>query len=112
MEEGGHNEEHIIVSEKDGHRDSGYEEPVFSKEEDVGYQSPAQALVGSTPPDGGLRAWLVVIGAWCTSVCSFGWINSTFLSYMALASLKGLSKLTIGKNQVLGRSRIITKLRF
>lgn len=29
------------------------------------------------PPDGGLVAWLVVLGAWCTSFCSFGWLNST-----------------------------------
>jgi hypothetical protein len=27
-------------------------------------------------PDGGAAAWLVVFGAWCTSFCSFGWINS------------------------------------
>jgi hypothetical protein len=27
-------------------------------------------------PDGGTVAWLVVLGAWCTSFCSFGWINS------------------------------------
>jgi hypothetical protein len=27
-------------------------------------------------PDGGMVAWLVVLGAWCTSLCSFGWINS------------------------------------
>lgn len=27
-------------------------------------------------PDGGLAAWLVVLGAWCTSFCSFGWLNS------------------------------------
>jgi hypothetical protein len=31
-----------------------------------------------TPPDGGLTAWLVVVGAWCTSFCSFGWVNSKF----------------------------------
>jgi hypothetical protein len=30
-------------------------------------------------PDGGLKAWLVVLGAWCTAFCSFGWLNSTFL---------------------------------
>lgn len=77
-EDGGHNEQHIIVSEKGVNRNSGHEERIFSKEEEAGYQSPIQAPVGSTPPDGGLRAWLVVIGAWCTSVCSFGWINSTF----------------------------------
>lgn len=27
-------------------------------------------------PDGGLAAWMVVFGAWCTSFCSYGWINS------------------------------------
>ncbi|KAK2017351.1 major facilitator superfamily transporter [Colletotrichum eremochloae] len=31
---------------------------------------------GSDAPDGGLVAWLVVLGAWCTSFCSFGWVNS------------------------------------
>ena len=37
-------------------------------------------------PDGGLAAWTVVLGAWCTSFCSYGWLNSKsispfFLSY-------------------------------
>ena len=27
-------------------------------------------------PDGGLTAWLVVLGAWCASFCTFGWVNS------------------------------------
>ncbi|KAK1999418.1 major facilitator superfamily transporter [Colletotrichum falcatum] len=31
---------------------------------------------GSDAPDGGLVAWSVVLGAWCTSFCSFGWVNS------------------------------------
>ncbi|KAK7418598.1 hypothetical protein QQZ08_011182 [Neonectria magnoliae] len=31
---------------------------------------------GSDAPDGGAAAWLVVLGAWCTSFCSFGWLNS------------------------------------
>lgn len=26
-------------------------------------------------PDGGLKAWLVVSGAFCCLFCSFGWIN-------------------------------------
>lgn len=26
-------------------------------------------------PDGGLQAWLVVSGAFCCLICSFGWIN-------------------------------------
>lgn len=29
-------------------------------------------------PDGGAAAWLCVLGAWCTSICSFGWINSSY----------------------------------
>lgn len=27
-------------------------------------------------PDGGLDAWLVILGNWCTSFVTFGWINS------------------------------------
>ena len=27
-------------------------------------------------PDGGLTAWLVILGSWCVLFCSFGWINS------------------------------------
>lgn len=26
-------------------------------------------------PDGGVEAWLVVLGGWCCLFCSFGWIN-------------------------------------
>ena len=26
-------------------------------------------------PDGGLQAWLVVVGGFCAIFCSFGWIN-------------------------------------
>lgn len=31
---------------------------------------------GSDAPDGGLRAWLMVLGTWCVAFCSFGWLNS------------------------------------
>lgn len=31
-------------------------------------------------PDGGLEAWLVVLGAWCASFCGYGWINSESFS--------------------------------
>ncbi len=34
-------------------------------------------------PDGGLAAWLVVLGAWCASFCSFGWLNSMSSSFYA-----------------------------
>ena len=29
----------------------------------------------SDPPDSGLKAWSVVLGAWCCLFASFGWIN-------------------------------------
>ena len=30
-------------------------------------------------PDGGLEAWMVVLGAFCCMFCSFGWINCNFV---------------------------------
>lgn len=41
-------------------------------------------------PDGGKTAWLVVLGAWCVSFCSYGWINSigTFQAYYQSGPLK------------------------
>jgi hypothetical protein len=41
-------------------------------------------------PDGGMVAWLVVLGAWCTSFCSFGWINS--MSWSILDMFTNLRK--------------------
>lgn len=36
----------------------------------------ATKLEDSGPPDGGTAAWTVVLGAWCCSFSSPGWINS------------------------------------
>ncbi len=30
------------------------------------------------PPDGGTAAWLAVLGAWCCSFSSPGWVNSKY----------------------------------
>lgn len=50
---------------------SGGEEAVeTSKEEEVHH------LVVHEFPEGGLKAWLVVLGCWCTSFASFGYVNS------------------------------------
>lgn len=48
------------------------------------------------PPNGGI-AWLVVLGAWCTSFCSFGWINSVgaFQEYYQNDLLSSYSASTI-----------------
>lgn len=34
----------------------------------------------AVPPDGGTAAWLVVLGAWCCSFSSPGWVNSAYSS--------------------------------
>ncbi|KAH8651177.1 major facilitator superfamily domain-containing protein [Xylariales sp. PMI_506] len=39
-------------------------------------KGPDPVFPGSDAPDGGVVAWLVVLGAWCVSFCSFGWLNS------------------------------------
>jgi MFS family permease len=54
------------------------------------------ALQQPDPPDGGV-AWLVVLGAWCASFCSFGWINSVgaFQEYYQNELLPNYSPSTI-----------------
>lgn len=64
----------------------------------------------SPPPDGGFAAWCVVLGAWCTSFCSFGWMNSKLDSWrlaiiLAFDYLASCSLLL----QVLASFRIITR---
>ncbi|KAG9245451.1 major facilitator superfamily domain-containing protein [Calycina marina] len=62
---------------------------------------PSEPVAGGTNPadfpDGGLEAWLVVFGAWCTLFCSFGWINAigTFQEYYQLNTLKQYSSSTV-----------------
>lgn len=63
-------------NEKDQFNDSTDTQSVYEKVDPEQAQPPAP--YGSDAPDGGLTAWLVVLGAWCTSFCSFGWVNSTF----------------------------------
>ncbi|RFU36298.1 hypothetical protein B7463_g93, partial [Scytalidium lignicola] len=61
---------------------------------------PENPSISSAPvdvvPDGGLEAWMVVFGAWCTSFCSFGWINSigVFQDYYEKNTLKQYSPST------------------
>jgi hypothetical protein len=52
-------------------------------ESDRNHQNPLEPITNNQlardagPPDGGVTAWLVVLGAWCCSFSSPGWINST-----------------------------------
>ncbi|KAH9217959.1 major facilitator superfamily transporter [Leptodontidium sp. 2 PMI_412] len=75
----------------------------FTDTEDKPHEKPgtapastASAWNSSDAPDGGVTAWLVVFGAWCTSFCSFGWLNSigTFQEYY---SVDLLSQYSAGK---------------
>jgi hypothetical protein len=52
---------------------------------------------GADIPDGGLAAWLVVAGVWCTSFSSFGWLSSigTFQEYYGNVLLSQYSPSTI-----------------
>ena len=49
-------------------------------------------------PEGGLRAWLVVFGSWCTMFMVFGIVNSTgaFQDYFSSNQLRGYSSGQIG----------------
>ncbi|KAH7310203.1 major facilitator superfamily domain-containing protein [Rhexocercosporidium sp. MPI-PUGE-AT-0058] len=51
----------------------------------------------SDAPDGGFDAWLVVLGGWCTSFCSFGWVNSigVFQEFYQTTYLRNYSASTI-----------------
>ena len=48
-------------------------------------------------PDGGFEAWLVISGAWCCLICSFGWINALgiFQTYYETHQLENYSPSTI-----------------
>ena len=47
----------------------------------VAEKATQQKHPGNDAPDGGTLAWLVVLGAWCASFCTFGWLNSMTGSY-------------------------------
>ena len=51
-----------------------------------------------TYPEGGLQAWLVVLGAWCALLAAPGLMNSiaTFQTYIGTHQLSGYDEGTIG----------------
>jgi hypothetical protein len=59
-----------VISEKEASRLD-----VERKDADIIESKEELALVDG-PPDGGLEAWTVILGAWCCSFCCFGWMNS------------------------------------
>lgn len=61
---------------------------------------PPSTTQGPNPadfPDGGLEAWLVIVGAWCCLFVSFGWITSigVFQDYYQGHQLSNYSSSTI-----------------
>ncbi len=58
---------------------------------DVEKTTPATAADDpDAPPDGGLAAWTVVLGGFCTVFASFGWINCTLFVSRKSAKKAGL----------------------
>ena len=47
---------------------------------DPGAEEEGPTSANDDIPDGGTAAWLAVLGAWCVSFCSYGWINSMSLA--------------------------------
>ncbi len=39
-------------------------------------------------PDGGTKAWLCVLGGFCTLFCSFGWINCEYRCLISIQHMK------------------------
>ena len=66
-----------------------------------GSQSPPQPTPGGFNPadfpDGGLEAWLVVLGGWCALFCTFGLINcvGVFVQYYSNGPLASYGASTI-----------------
>jgi hypothetical protein len=71
--------------------------PSIAQDSDAEKALASQPPADDAPPDGGLQAWLVVLGAWCTAFCSFGWVNSigVFQEYYQNDLLKDYSSSTI-----------------
>jgi hypothetical protein len=80
-----------------------FAEPEVTAEADLekgGVEPPSAVPGGINPadfPDGGLEAWLVVLGGWCALFVSFGWINciGIFQEYYQIHLLSQYSPSTV-----------------
>ncbi|EAW10028.1 putative monocarboxylate permease [Aspergillus clavatus NRRL 1] len=84
-----------VPEEVDPHSESDYPNDVDA-EKDISPQAPP-GWNKTNPPDGGITAWLVILGAWSVLFCSFGWINSVgiFQNYYEKTLLRQYSASTI-----------------
>ncbi len=60
-------------------------EPLSEKSEAV-TPAPAGSPGPGPPPDGGLEAWMSVLGAFCGLFVSFGWINCMYNLYLFISN--------------------------
>ncbi|PWY71133.1 monocarboxylate transporter [Aspergillus sclerotioniger CBS 115572] len=90
-----HTSNHSLNSSPNNDKDNKIDPPSPDVEKNPPQSSSPWAA--SPPPDGGLAAWSVVVGAWCSLFCSFGWINSIgiFQTYYETTLLEGYSTSTI-----------------
>lgn len=77
-----------------------FPEPRATAEADLEKAAAPKTVGGVNPasfPDGGLEAWLVVLGSFCCLFCSFGWINciGVFQEYYQQNLLSQYSSSTI-----------------
>lgn len=93
------------VSDNAGHKltESHTSHPIASRPEDGASLSDAVLREstdpdGNTYPEGGLQAWLVVVGSWMALFGSLGLLNSigTFQAYISKHQLSGYSDGTVG----------------
>ncbi|KAI9822327.1 MAG: hypothetical protein M1827_000045 [Pycnora praestabilis] len=91
-----------VTSETEAHIMPDVEEPPEgdleeAREKEVQEGKPAMPspFDPSSFPDGGLDAWLTVLGGFCCLFCSFGWINCVFQEYYQQNQLKAYSPSTI-----------------
>lgn len=57
---------------------------VFPEKSDIPATAPPSA---GPPPDGGLNAWLAVLGGFCGLFVSFGWINCRLMLLQGTATV-------------------------
>ena len=68
--------------------------PVLDEEK---ISTPKASPFISDPPDGGIKAWSVVLGAWCCLFASFGWVNciGIFQNHYQNNELRGYTPSTV-----------------
>ena len=96
-------DEHKSLSEKSDHAEDGHPSHLSDEERGISKEDNEDPDVskdeeGNTYPEGGLQAWLVVVGAFSGMMACFGYMNTvgTYQAYLAMNQLSNYSESTIG----------------